>query len=60
MRLVERDINIFSTLQKFSFLTSKHINLIYFNNQRACDRRLKILYENKYLKKQKFYMATLI
>ena len=57
MRLVDRDINIFSTLQKFSFLTSKHINQIYFNNQRACDRRLKILYENKYLKKQRILVG---
>ena len=53
MCLTERDISILNCLTKFNFLLGRHIKMLFFDGTRACDRRLKILSEGEYLKRQK-------
>ena len=53
MRFVERDIFILHCLAKFNFLLGRQIKTLFFNGTRACDRRLKILLEHGYIKRQK-------
>ena len=38
---------------KFNFLLGRHIKTLFFDGTRACDRRLKLLCENGYLKRRK-------
>ena len=53
MRVMERDKEIMNCLAKFSFLLGRHIKTLFFDGTRTCDRRLKILLENEYIKRQK-------
>ena len=53
MVLTERDKFIMNCLTKFSFLLGRHIRMLFFDGTRACDRRLKILCENQYIKREK-------
>ena len=50
---MERDKLIFACLAKFNFLLGRHIKTLFFDGTRACDRRLKLLLENEYIKRQK-------
>ena len=53
MVLTERDKSIMNCLAKFSFLLGRHIKVLFFDGTRACDRRLKLICENQYLKREK-------
>ena len=53
MRLMDRDYLILNCLAKFSFMLGRHIKKLFFDGTRACDRRLKLLCENEYMKHQK-------
>ena len=53
MRLTDRDFLILNCLAKFNFMLGRHIKKLFFDGTRACDRRLKLLCENEYMKHQK-------
>ena len=53
MRLMERDRQILSCLSKFSFLLGRQLKSLFFDGTRACDRRLRILLDNEYIKREK-------
>ena len=53
MYLTKRDTSILNCLIKFNFMLGRHIKLLFFDGTRACDRRLKLLCENEYLKRRK-------
>lgn len=53
--LVERDFDIIKIIYRFRFCLGRHIvNLANFSGSRACDRRLKLLVEAKYLERKKY------
>ena len=55
---MERDYKILRLLTNFNFLLGRQIKILFFDGTRACDRRLKILYESKFLNKRKFLVGT--
>ena len=57
MRLTERDYLVMRLLTNFNFLLGRQIKILFFDGTRACDRRLKILYENKFLNKKKLLVG---
>ena len=65
IRLEERDFLILNLVHKFKFCLGRHIRkLADFSGVRAADRRLKVLVESGYLKRQKYlygipYLYTL-
>jgi hypothetical protein len=51
---VKRDQNLFDFITDFHVATSNQINTLFFNNnpnKRYCNKRLKYLYDNKYIKR---------
>lgn len=65
MRLMERDFLILKTIARFRLMTGRHIKeLSGFEGVTACNRRLKILTDNKFIKRRKIlygfpYLYTL-
>jgi len=63
--LVDRDLAILKEIGRWHFLIGKHIKeLANFTGSRACDRRLKLLVEAKYINRKKIlygipYLYTL-
>jgi len=55
---MERDMLILSFFTRFDFLLGRHVQRLFFSGARACDRRLKLLCENEYLKRQKILYGT--
>lgn len=52
--LVDRDINILKEVGRWKCCLGRHIkDLVNFSGVRACDRRLKVLIDSEYLKRQK-------
>jgi len=47
-----RDKEILRELSRWKFLLARHVKVAFFDGQRACDRRLKILRENEYINKK--------
>ena len=50
---MERDKSIMNALVNVNFMLGRHIRMLFFDGTRACDRRLKILCDNKYLRREK-------
>ena len=53
IELMERDLNILKLVGRFTFLTGRHIKEFYFSSDRTKERRLKMLVEGGYLKREK-------
>jgi len=55
MKLVERDYIILREVSRWRFLLGRHIKVLCgFSSVSACDKRLKILIEAKYLSREKY------
>ena len=65
MKLTDRDLEILHLVHRFRFCLSRHIKILCgFDGTRACDRRLKLLYDTGYLSRKKYlygipYLYTL-
>ena len=65
LELQERDWEILRLVHRFRFCLSRHIKVLCgFNGARACDKRLKLLFDAGYLARKKYlygipYMYTL-
>jgi DNA-binding Lrp family transcriptional regulator len=56
MKLTERDYFIMQEISRWRFLLSRHICVFCgFTGERACNRRLKILIDHGYIKKQHLF-----
>jgi len=53
MELMQRDLNILMLVGRFTFMTGKVIKEFYFSSDRTKERRLKILVDSGYLKREK-------
>lgn len=54
MRLTERDYNVLKQLDRWRFCLSRHLRYLGgFSSQRTTDRRIKLLRESGYIKRQK-------
>ena len=50
MELVERDYRVFREVERWRFCLGRHIQFLAgFSSQRICDRRLKLLLQEKFL-----------
>ena len=55
MVIVERDLEILKLVYRMGFCLGRHIkDLLYFTSSRACDRRLAVLVNAKYLSRKKY------
>ena len=59
MILVDRDFEVFNAIHKWRFLCSRHIVVLCdFSSERTANRRLKLLIDNKFIKRQKVLYGT--
>lgn len=53
MELVERDYKVFREIERWRFCLGRHIQFLAgFSSQRICDRRLRLLIEQKFIDRQ--------
>ena len=54
MKMIDRDYEILREIERWRFCQGRHVNLFaHFQNQRACDRRLKLLSDAGYIERKK-------
>jgi len=54
VELVERDFKVFREIERWRFCLGRHIKVLAeFSSQRTCDRRLKMLCDEKYITRHK-------